>query len=194
LSQRGPRIAERNPRPPITGTLLRPPVSQLVMKPLLLTLALAVLLHAADDPKTEIKKTITAAFKSMQIAKTKDDIARAVDGIDLPEWVSIGPDGQSANRAGALHDLETHLAVPPEKRSSPHVDFIWWNETPSKTMVLYWVYDEHEGVIVGAIIRDTWLPTRAGWRRSMHEKLFPNRPLIDHGKPVILPPLPDHIP
>ncbi len=164
------------------------------MKRFLLTLAFAALLHAAADPKTEIKKTIADTFKLVQAARTKDDIARAVDGIDVPEWVSIVPDGQNGTRAGAVHDLEGMLAVPPEKRSSPHVDFIWWSETTAKVTVLYWVYDEQEGVVVGAMIRDTWIPTHAGWRRSVHEKLFPNRPLIDHGKPVILPPLPDHLP
>ena len=79
------------------------------------------------------------------------------------------------------------LAVPAEKRGLPQIDFIYWNETAGNASVLYWVYNEQNGRVIGSLARDKWVRTPAGWRRSHHEKFFPDRVLIENGKAVILP-------
>jgi hypothetical protein len=55
-------------------------------------------------------------------------------------------------------------------------------------LVVYWVYRQTEHQMVGSLVRDTWVRTALGLRRIRHEKVFPDRVLVDDGKPVILGP------
>ncbi len=41
--------------------------------------------------------------------------------------------------------------------------------------------------MIGSLYRDTWVQTPAGWRRIRQEKFFPDRPLLEDGKALILP-------
>jgi hypothetical protein len=121
-------------------------------------------------------------------AKTNEDIAKMVDAIDTPDWISIGPTGQTMTRAEAVRLLESLLATPPDQRSSPKMDIVFMNETKWNTTVLYWVYTGPEGQLTGSLARDTFVRTAQGWRRMRHEKYFPDRPLVVNGKAVIAPP------
>jgi hypothetical protein len=124
----------------------------------------------------------------MKDAKTKDDIARIVNGMDAPEWVSTLPAGETMTRAEEIAGLEGLLAVPPEKRPVPTLDFVYVKETGSNILAVYWVYRQTGHQMVGSLVRDTWVRTAPGLRRIRHEKFFPDRVLVDNGKPVILPP------
>jgi hypothetical protein len=156
-------------------------------------LATALLLShvafGADDNTTQtIKGMYTSTLNAMKNAKTKDDVQVLVNGMDVPEWVGISPEGATQTRADTLTSLEPLLAIPPEKRPVPNLDFLYFKETGWNVLVLYWVYAKTEHQIVGSLARDTWARTAAGWRRIRHEKFLPNQVLVDDGKPVILPP------
>jgi hypothetical protein len=161
------------------------------MKPRLLAAAL-LFLTAAFGGDEDIAKTIKDLYAStlsaMKNAKTKEDIQTIVNGMDVPEWVGISPTGETQTRAETLTSLEPLLAVPPEKRPVPTLDFLYVKETGWNVLVLYWVYAKTEHQIVGSLARDTWVRTASGWRRIRHEKFLPNQVLVDDGKPVILPP------
>jgi len=140
-----------------------------------------------DVPKT-IRDLYNATFAAMKEAKTKEDLARMVSAIDAPEWVGNSPEGETLTRAQSLASLEPILAIPAEKRPTPKLDFVFIKETGWNVLAVYWVYRQTEQQLVGSMARDTWVRTGQGWRRIRHEKLFPERLLVDEGKPVILPP------
>jgi hypothetical protein len=157
------------------------------------SLAAALLLvPAAFGADQSIEKTIKDMYAStlnaMKNAKTKDDIAKIVDGMDAPEWTSSLPAGETMTRADAIAGLEGMLAIPPEKRPTPLLDFLYVKETDRNILAVYWVYRQSEHQTVGSLVRDTWVRTATGLRRIRHEKFFPDRVLLDDGKPVILPP------
>ena len=140
-----------------------------------------------DVPKT-IRDLYNATFASMKQAKTKEDLARMVSAMDAPEWVGNSPDGETLTRVQSLALLEPILAIPSDERPAPKLDFVYVKETGWNVLVVYWAYSQTEHQLVGSMARDTWVRTGQGWRRIKHEKLFPNRPLVDDGKAVILPP------
>ncbi len=43
------------------------------------------------------------------------------------------------------------------------------------------------GRVIGSLYRDTWVRAANGWKRVRTEKMFPDRPLVEDGKPMILP-------
>jgi hypothetical protein len=143
---------------------------------------------AEDDVKKTIQDLYASTLNAMKNAKTKDDIQNIVNGIDAPEWVGNLFDGQTITRAEALAGLEPLLAIPPEKRPVPTMDFLYVKETGWNFLAVYWVYRQTEHQMIGSLVRDTWVRTAQGWRRIRHEKFFPDRVLIDDGKPVVLPP------
>jgi hypothetical protein len=113
---------------------------------------------------------------------------RIVGGMDAPEWTGSLPTGETMTRAEAIASLEGLLAIPPEKRPVPTLDFLYVRETGWNVLAVYWVYRQSERQTVGSLVRDTWVRAAPGLRRIRHEKFFPDRVLIDDGKPVILPP------
>lgn len=154
--------------------------------------AALLLVRVAFGADQNIEKTIKDMYAStlsaMKNAKTKDDIQTLVSGMDVPEWVGISPEGATQTRTETLASLEPLLAIPPEKRPVPALDFLYFKETGWNVLVLYWVYAKTEHQMVGSLARDTWARTASGWRRIRHEKFLPNQVLVDDGKPVILPP------
>ncbi len=162
-----------------------------IMKPRLLAAAL-LFVPAAFGADESITKTVqdlyTSTLNAMKDAKTKDDIARIVNGMDAPEWIASLPEGGTMTRAEAIAGLEGLLAISPEKRPTPTLDFLYVKETSWNILAVYWVYRQTEHQTVGSLVRDTWVRTPAGLRRIRHEKFFPDRVLVDDGKPVILPP------
>lgn len=161
------------------------------MKPRLLVAALLLIRAAfgADDNITQtIKDMYASTLNAMKNAKTKDDIQTIVNSLDVPEWVGISPAGETQTRTETLASLEQLLAIPTEKRPTPILDFLYVKETGWNVLAVYWVYRQTEHQMMGSLVRDTWVRTPAGLRRIRHEKFFPDRTLIDDGKPVILPP------
>jgi hypothetical protein len=56
---------------------------------------------------------------------------------------------------------------------------------------MFWAYTGIPAAparLIGSLYRDTWVRTANGWQRIRQEKFFPDRPLMENGKPVILPP------
>jgi hypothetical protein len=161
------------------------------MSQLRLLIALMLGAHLVPAQSEDTKKTIQSLYSStfavLHEAKTKEDIVKMVDALDTPDWVSIGPTGQTMTRAEAIRLLESLLATPPDQRSSPKMDIIFMNETKWNATVLYWVYTGPEGQLTDSMARDTFARTAQGWRRMRHEKYFPDRPLVVDGKAVIAP-------
>lgn len=141
----------------------------------------------AQDVRSTIQALYTDTLRAMRTAQTKEDISRMVEAIDVPEWTSSLFNGQTMTRPQAIRELESILAIPPEKRPLFHIEPFYWSETAAAVTVVYWVYMDINGTRNGSIARDTWARTAAGWRRTRHEKFFPDRPLMKDGKPVFLP-------
>jgi hypothetical protein len=154
----------------------------------MLILGVRLLTAQSEDMKKTIQSLYAATFAALHDAKTKEDIAKMVDALDTPDWVSIGPTGQTMTRPEAVRGLEATLSTPPDQRSSPKMDIVFMNENKWNATVLYWVYTGPDGELTGSLARDTFVRTAQGWRRMRHEKYFPDRPLIVHGKAVIAPP------
>ncbi|MBY0506855.1 MAG: hypothetical protein K2X03_23245 [Bryobacteraceae bacterium] len=160
------------------------------MKRLMFTLILGAATAAAqEDLKQTITAIYTATFASMREAKSVSDLRRLMDAIDVPDWVSTLPSGETLTRADALRLMEGLLEVPSEKRPSPTIDIIYFRENAWNAQAVYWVYRREQNKVVGSLARDTWVRTAPGWRRIRHEKFFPDRPLQEDGKAVILPKL-----
>src|ERR1700689_5188402 len=125
----------------------------------------------ADENITQtIKDMYTSTLNAMKNAKTKDDIQTLVNGMDVPEWVGISPTGETQTRAESLVSLEPLLAIPPEKRPVPTLEFLYLKETGWNVLVVYWVYRQSEHQMVGSLVRDSWVRTAQGLRRIRHEK------------------------
>jgi hypothetical protein len=156
--------------------------------PVLCLLVSAGAFAADEDSQKTISDAYSATLTALRDAKTKEDIARMVSSMDAPEWTGTSPAGETLTRSEAISQLESLLAIPQEKRPTAKLDFIYWKETGWNVLAVYWVYRQTEQQLVGSLVRDTWVRTAQGWRRIRHEKMFPDRPLVDEGKPVILPP------
>ncbi len=161
--------------------------NQKVKRAAVILLLLSGRLLSADEG---IEKTIKELYVSTQIAaraaQTKEDVARALS-VFAPEWVGKMPAGETLTMADLVKEGESALAIPPEKRSLPKMDFVFIRETGWNVLVVYWNSRRIGTRIVGSLYRDTWVHTSAGWRQVSREKFFPDRPLIEDGKPVILP-------
>jgi hypothetical protein len=146
-------------------------------------------LAAADD---NIEKTIRDLYASSQAAareaRTIEDIMRALSTF-APEWVGNMPAGETLTFADLVKEGQNGIAISPEKRPLPQMDFIYIRQTGWNVLAVYWSYRRSGTRLVGSLYRDTWVETSKGWQRIRQEKFFPDRTLIDDGKPVILPPV-----
>ncbi len=144
-------------------------------------------LSGADE---SVEKTIKDLYASSQAAlrtaRTKDELARALNTF-APEWVGNMPAGETLTLADLMKEAEGVLAIPPEKRPLPKMDFVYIRRTGWNVLVVYWNSRRSGTRVVGSLYRDTWVQTADGWRRIRQEKFFPDRPLLEDGKPVILP-------
>jgi hypothetical protein len=146
-------------------------------------------LSAADDGvEKTIRDLYAASQKILREARTKEDLARALSTF-APEWVGNMPAGETLTIADLVKEGEAGLAIPSEKRPLPKMDILYIKETGWNVLVVYWNSRRSGTQVVGSLFRDTWARTGEGWRRIRQEKFFPDRPLIQDGKPVILPPL-----
>jgi len=156
---------------------------------------------AQPDPRAMITSLYTRTLADMQKATTAGEIDRIVDAIDAPDWVSINADGTRMTREEAKRELVRSLAGP--RGEQPTLDLLWFHHAGNAATSVAWVFGKsqttdatgefgprgarHE-VLVGALVRDSWILTNAGWRRRMHEKIFPNRILAVDGKSAVFPP------
>lgn len=152
--------------------------------------ATLLLAHGCLSQNTHVRDLIeqkyTLTMNSLRNARTRADIERIVNEIDVPEWVASLPAGETVTRLEAIATLEPLLSIPPEKRPIPRQQFLYMTETGWNALVVYWVYRESEGRLIGSLARDTWVQTAQGWKRIRHEKLFPDRPLMANGKSLLL--------
>ncbi len=97
------------------------------------------------------------------------------------------PAAETITLADLLKEGEAALTIPPEKRPLPQIDFVYIRETGWNVLVVYWNSRRAGGRVIGSLCRDTWVRGASGWKRISTEKMFPDRPLIEDGKPVVLP-------
>jgi hypothetical protein len=99
------------------------------------------------------------------------------------------PVGETLALADLFKEGEAALAIPPEKRAAllPRMDFVYIRETGWNVLVVYWNSRRTGSRVVGSLYRDTWVRTADAWKRIRQEKFFPDRALIEGGKPEILP-------
>jgi len=140
---------------------------------------IALLCGGAAQAQEAVPPAISSAYEAtlsaLQSAKTPEDVHRMVDAMDSPDWVGIAPTGEKMSRDEAEKQLVGLLSIPPGKRPVPLQKTIYVGETGLRVVVVYWVYRITDQGAVGSMVRDSWMQTPAGWRRSLHEKLFPDR-------------------
>jgi hypothetical protein len=144
-------------------------------------------LLAADE---SVEKTIEDLYASSQgalrTARTRPELTAAFDTF-APEWVGNMPAGETLTLAGLQKEAEAVLAIPPETRPLPKMDIVVFRQTGWNVLVVYWNSRRASTQVAGSLYRDTWVPTPRGWRGIRQEKFFPDRPLLEDGKPMILP-------
>jgi hypothetical protein len=136
----------------------------------------------------------------MRAARTAADGERVVNAIDTPDWLSINADGTRLTREQSKQELVRSLTGP--RGDQPRIEILWLSQSSNAATAVCWVFGSstefdatgqfgpkgarHE-LLAGALVRDTWTLTKDGWRRRMHEKIFPNRVLAVDGKSVVFP-------
>ena len=131
--------------------------------------------QSQDVLPSAISSSYDATLSGMQSSKSPQDIHRMVEAMDSPDWVGVAPSGEKTSREQAEKQLLGLLAIPVSQRPIPGQKIVFVSESGSRALVVYWVYRTTAEGPVGSMVRDTWRQTGAGWRRSMHEKLFPDR-------------------
>jgi hypothetical protein len=131
--------------------------------------------QAQDVLPSAISSLYEAALSAMQSSKSAQDINRMVEAMDSPDWVGVAPTGEKTSREQAEKQLLGLLSIPVGQRPIPGRKIVFVSESGSRTLAVYWVYRTTGDGPVGSMVRDTWIQTGTGWRRSMHEKLFPDR-------------------
>ena len=168
-----------------------------------LLFVLAGRVAAQPDLQTTLRSMYTNTLGGMQTATTAADIERIVDAIDTPDWLSINADGARLTREQSKQELVRSLTGP--RGDQPSIEILWLNQSGNAATAVCWVFGKsnaldttgqfgpkgvrHE-LLAGSLVRDSWTLTKEGWRRRMHEKIFPNRVLAVDGKSIVFPPTP----
>jgi hypothetical protein len=170
----------------------------------LLALFVPAVSWAGQDPlKDTLQGIYNQTLKAMRSAKTTAEIRQIVNRIDMPQSARIAIDGQmtTVTAEQTIHELEGQLAEPDKEIWK--IDILWVSRVRDEATTVAWIYtksnsakvegtdsqkrgDKHPALF-GTIIRDKWLFTKDGWRRSSHEKLFPDRILAIDGKDIMPP-------
>jgi hypothetical protein len=153
---------------------------------LLLMLACPGLFAADESVEKTVKDLYASSQAAMRTARTKEELAQALRTF-APEWVGNMPAGETLTFADLTKEAEAGLAIPPEKRPIPKMDFVYIRQTGWNVLAVYWNSRRSGSRVIGSLYRDTWVRTAEGWRRIRQEKFFPDRPLLEDGKPVFLP-------
>ncbi len=141
----------------------------------LAALALTPVAKAQEALPRAISDAYESTLSALQSAKSTADIHRMMDAMDAPDWVSVAPTGEKTSRDDAENQLKGILSIPSGQRPIPIQKTIFVSDQGSQVLVLYWVYRITDQGKVGSIVRDSWLKTPDGWRRTRHEKFFPDR-------------------
>lgn len=153
------------------------PVHVLLYRLLITGAILAAQLAGATDAEriTAIKAAYENGWDGIRKAKTKQEIASAVAGLDAPEWTSVSPDGSKLlDRDGAIRELGDLLTVAPEARPpAPLMEIAWTGETETHLIAVVWVSMTRGNRTVRALVRDTFIKAPE-LRRIRHEKIIPN--------------------
>jgi len=131
--------------------------------------------HSQDVLPSAISSLYDAALSAMQTSKSPQDIHRMVEAMDSPDWVGVAPTGEKTSREQTEKQLLGLLSILVGQRQIPGQKIVFVGKSGSRALIVYWVYRTTAEGLVGSMVRDTWIQTGAGWRRSMHEKLFPDR-------------------
>lgn len=123
----------------------------------------------------EISAAYAATLSSLQSAKSPEEIHKMMEAMDSKDWISISPTGEKTHRNDAEKQLVGILSIPVGQRPIPKQKIVFVNNAVSLTVAVFWAYRMTDQGPVGSLIRDTWQMTESGWRRSLHEKLFPDR-------------------
>ena len=153
---------------------------------LILVFACGALLGADETVEKTIRDLYASSQAALRTARTREELAPALNTF-APEWVGNMPAGETLTFADLAKEAEGALAIPPEKRPLPKLDFLYIRQTGWNVLVVYWNSRRSGNRVVGSLYRDTWVSTAGGWRRIRQEKFFPDRPLLEDGKPMILP-------
>ncbi len=170
------------------------------LKLLLVILTPSALVAGEGELKTTLLGIYNQTIDAMQQARTKHDVETLVNRIDARHWCGLTFEGRCTSREEAERVLESTLGR--AQRNRPNISILWLAESQGKAIVVAWVYENSEKIdaagefgekgakheiVTGTLVRDTWISTKAGWRRRVHEKIFPNRALAVDGKAIILP-------
>ena len=153
-----------------------------------LVVGLSAGLGAADET---VEQTIRGLYASSRAAareaRTTEELGRALRTF-APESVGNMPAGETITLADLYRGGRVRPGHPPENRPIPQMDFVYIRETGWNVLVVYWNSRRSGTRVIGSLYRDTWVWTSSGWKRIRTEKLFPDRPLVEDGRPVFLPP------
>lgn len=159
-------------------------------------LLVALLLLTLADSALEVRNQIVAAYQQSLDALARGDADAALQ-IDSEDWVSVTPRQPQLRRAERDTYVRQNIASqkPPEGWVA-----IWKPDYEhSGTSTGIQVYDvkveANTGTVLclvgstkgrvwsGSHVRDTWISTPQGWKRSRHEKLTLNERLVDGKRP-----------
>ncbi len=155
-----------------------------------------------DILKDTLQGIYNQTLTAMRSAKTTAEVRQIVGRIDMPQSARIALDGKvtSVTIEQTVHELEEQIAEP--EKEIWKIDVIWVSRVQDEATSVAWIYTKSvsanvEGggsakerghpVLFGTIIRDKWYLTKDGWRRSSHEKLFPDGVLSIDGKDIVPP-------
>src|ERR1035441_5943471 len=74
---------------------------------------------------------------ALRTARTKEELAPALNTF-APEWVGNMPAGETLTFADLTKEAEAVLAIPPEKRPLPKMDFVYIRKTGWNVLAVYW--------------------------------------------------------
>jgi ketosteroid isomerase-like protein len=149
-----------------------------------------------DDSVVEVRNKIVAAYQQSLDALARGDADAALQ-IDTEDWVSITP-GQPELRR---QERDEHLRQNVDSQKPPAGWVAIWKpdyerngtstgiqiydvKVEGKTAtVLCLVGSTKDRVWTGSQVRDIWIETLRGWKRSRHEKLTVNERLVDGKRP-----------
>lgn len=156
----------------------------------------ALLLFGPADSLLEVRNQIVAAYQQSLDALRRGDADAALK-MDTKDWVSIVV-GQPARTRAELEPLIRRDIA--DMKPGPGWVAVWrpdYEHNGTSTglqiydvkvegntaTVLCLVGSTNGNVWTGSHVRDTWIATPQGWKRSRHEKLTIDERLVDGKRP-----------
>src|ERR1700730_1032016 len=90
-----------------------------------------------EDVEKTIRDLYASSQKAAREARTKEDMRQALSTF-APEWVGNMPAGEIITLADVFKEAEAVLAIPPEKRPLPELDFVYIRQMGSSVRAVYW--------------------------------------------------------